>query len=681
MLDLKKSKKFFSIFKIEKFPTLSQWQRFFGILNKNEKIKFFSLLFLFVASFLTLSLTVYFKNTQVVPKEGGTYTEGIIGSPRFINPVYSAVYDVDRDLTELIYSGLMKYDKDGKIIADLVKEYTISDDGRIYEFYLKDGLSWSDGKPLTADDVVFTVKTIQNSTLKSPVRSIWLGVKVEKLSDSGIRFELKNPSSVFLENCVLKIMPEHIWKDITAQNFPLSVYNLKPIGSGRYKIKDVIQDSEGNMKSLELVINQHYDGSRPYISKLIFYFFENENDLIKAFNSKKIQGMSLLSLNKLKDLKSKYFNIYHLSLPRYFSVFFNFDTPQNLSDLLVDKNIRLALNYATNKKEIVEKVLLNNGKTVDSPILPDVYGFNDPSKVYEYDIDKAVKLLEKSGFKKNENGIFEKIIKKEPSFQFKSDLKLGSQGTEVRELQKCLANPNVGGPDIYPSGEISGYFGSKTKEAVIKFQEKYTEEILAPSNLTKGTGDVKKATRDKLNKICAAQAEKTTHVSFTLTTVDQPILNEVALLLKEQWALAGINIDIKTYDISALEQDIIKPRNYEMLLFGEILGATPDLFPFWHSSQKADPGLNLSQYEDKKSDALLEEVRQTIEATEQKSIALEKFQNLLIETAPAVFLYNPDYLYLANKHVKGINEKIIVDPSKRFSDVEEWYFKTKRAWK
>ena len=595
----------------------------------------------------------------------------MVGSPRFINPIYAPAYDLDRDLTELIYSGLMRYDENGKIIPDLAKDYKVLEEGKVYEFYLKENLLWQDSQPLTADDLIFTIKSNQNPSLKSPIRANWLGVKVEKISELAVRFELKNPSSVFLENSTLKILPKHIWQDISYQNFPLSIYNLKPIGSGPYKLKDLNQDNQGNIKSLELIINPNYSGKLPHIPKINFLFFENEDELIKASNSQQIKGFSLFSLSKYQNLKNKQFSYYHLSLPRYFALFLNVEEAKTLSE----RKIREALNYGTNKEEIVDKIFLGNGKIIHSPILPKIYGFEEPLEIYQFNPEKAKQLLGEAGFTENENGLREKIVKKTPSFQFKSNLQVSSQGTEVRELQKCLANY----PEIYPGGETTGYFGSKTKKAVINFQEKYKVEILDPYGLKAGTGKVLKSTRAKLNEICNPPSEETIPLSFSLVTVDQPTLKGVASLLKEQWQSLGINLEIKTFDISALEEEIIKPRNYQILLFGEMLGAIPDPFPFWHSSQMKDPGLNLAGYENAKCDKLLEEARQTLDEEKRKE-ALEKFQNFLIEDIPAIFLYSPDYLYLVSKEIKGMNTKIIIDPSKRFSNIENWYIKTKRAW-
>ena len=654
-----------------KWPSRLQWRQFSKVLNKKEKIIFSLFVFLAFFSGLYLFLNFYFENTEIKPAKGGAYTEGVIGSPRFINPIYSATSDVDRDLTELIYSGLMKYNEQGEIVPDLAEKYEILEQGKIYEFYLKENLVWSDKEPLTAEDIIFTIETIQNPSFKSPIRASWLGVEVEKISKQKIRFELKNPSVVFLENCTLKILPKHIWQDVSVQNFPLSIYNLKPIGSGLYKLKGLTQDAQGNIKSLTLLANPNYWGTHPNITTITFLFFDEETDLIKSYQKGEIKGFSLTASANFSNFIDST-NFYSLSLPRYFAIFFN---PES-SEILAEKEVREALNYGTNKQEIIDKILSGKAKIVNSPILPEIYNFEQSSEICQFNLEKANQLLEDAGFIKGENGLRSKIVKKTPSFQFKSSLTVGSQGKEVEELQKCLSKD----PEVYPEAVVSGYFGSKTKAAVIKFQEKYKEDVLEPYQLLKGTGDVKTSTRAKLNEICFSVSEENFPLSFSLITVDQPTLKEIALLLKQQWELLGVELEIKTLDISTLGKEVIRGRDYEMLLFGEILGAIPDPFPFWHSSQVKDPGLNLAQYENTECDKLLEKNRETLIYQERKD-ALEEFQDLLIADSPAVFLYNPDYLYFISKEIKGVEAEIIIDSSKRFSGIENWYFKTKRGWK
>ena len=655
------------------FPSMAKWRQILRILTKREKIVLAIFLILFFGSSLFLGLNFYFKNTEIKPAIGGTYKEGIIGYPRFINPIYGETSDTDRDLVQLIFSGLMKYNQKGEIVPDLAKEYKILEDGKVFEFYLKENVFWQDNEKLTADDLIFTIKTVQNPDYKSPLRANWLGVEVEKISNSSIRFKLKNPYPAFLENLTLKILPSHIWQDIPPQNFPLSIYNLSPVGSGPYQLKSLNQDKSGYIKSLTLAANPKYFGEKPNIREISFHFFDTEEELILAAQRKEIQGLSIFDPKNYQPLKdAESFEAHHFSLPRYFAVFFN----PGKSEILSERAIREALNYGTNKEEIIKLTLLGQGKIVDSPILPEIYGFHSPTAYYEFNPDKAKEILQEAGFVEKENGIRGKIVKEEKIFQFKSDLKLGSRGKEVEELQKCLSKY----PELYPEGKITGFFGDETKEAVIRFQEKYAKEILEPWGFTKGTGLVSKTTRSKLNELCGKVPEKSLELSLVLVTVDQPLLVETARLLKEQWKNLGVEVEIKTFDIQTLERDIIKPRNYSALLFGEVLGAIPDPFPFWHSLQKRDPGLNLSLYENKKADKLLEEARQS-QSPEIRAQNLEEFQDILINEAPVVFLYRPDYIYLVSKKIKGINAEMIVDPSKRFSEIENWHIRVKRVWK
>ena len=652
-----------------KWPSKNQWCQFFKTLSKGEKKVFIFLSSLFIFSLLYLSTSFYLDHTKIAPALGGSYSEGVLSFPRFINPVYAPLSDADKDLTELIFSGLMRYDENGNIALDLAKDYQIIDEGRIYEFYLKDNLLWQDGSKLTADDIIFTVEIIQNPDIKSPLRSTWLGVEIEKISDSAVRFTLKNSSSIFLENATLKIIPKHIWKNISAKNFSFSPNNLNPIGSGPYKLQNLSQDKEGKITLVNLIKNVLYYNEGPYIPKVSFKFFETESELISAYEKGEVQGFPVSSFENLSYDNA---NLYSLYLPRYFAVFFN----QKKSKVLSDENVRIALNYGTNKKELVETLFSGYAKEIHSPILPDIYNFEKPTNIYEFDLEKAKDILEKAGYLMTDQGVREKTVKKELSFTFKSTLVVGSQGAEVKELQKCLSKDH----EIYPEGNISGYFGSQTKAAVIRFQEKYKEDILSPFGLTKGTGDVKSKTREKLNEVCFESPEEKLSLEFSLYTVDQPLMIKTTRIIKNQWKELGAKIKVETFDINSLKREILRKREFESLLFGEVLSLIPDPFPFWHSSQKGELGLNLANYENDKVDKLLESNRQSLDGTERKE-KLEEFQNILIEDSPAVFIYSPDYLYLVPDKIKGISEKIITDPSKRLTDMSTWYIKTKRVWK
>lgn len=655
--------------------TTSQWRKLPRVLNWQEKIVLTILIVLFLGSGVYLTNLFYLRNTEIQASDGGEYREALIGQPRFINPIYAVSSDVDRDVTELIFSGLTKYDTRGQIVLDLAARIDVQEEGKIFEVYLKENAFWHDGQPVEAQDVIFTIQTIQNADYKSPLRANWLGVETEKISagseglqKEGIRFKLKNPYAGFLERLTLKILPRHIWQNITPENFSLSIYNLKPVGSGPYRIQNLAQDESGKIIAMNLARFENYFAGKPHLETIAFTFYDNENQMLQEINRGEIDGFSFNPGQDLSPDTEKLFNKYVILWPRYFALFLN----SAKSKVLAQKEVRQAINYATSKDNLVQEVLSGQGMAIESPILSEIFGLASPSKVYEFNIAKAEELLRQAGFQKKDDK-WEKAVQ-EPFTAFKSDLRMGSEGSEVQALQTCLKSD----PEIYPSGKVTGYFGQETKDAVIRFQEKYAQDILAPSKLKSGNGVVGPKTREKLNEVCAKPKE-ILPLKLSIATTDDPLLVKTVEVLKKQWGDLGIEVGTEIVPLTQLETDFIKPRNYEALLFGQVLEFIIDPFPFWHSSQKKDPGLNLANYQNDSVDKLLAEARTTLDPQERIK-KYQQFQDLLLADAPAVLLYSPFYLYFVSPEIKGIDAKIIFDPSKRFTGIENWYIYIKRVW-
>jgi len=644
------------------------WLRPILAFNQKEFISFCAFILCIIAFGLLLIFDFYYKHTNIVPDQGGILIEGIVGQPRYINPIYAESNDVDRDITNLIFSGLMRYDSKGSLQYDLIKRYEIKDEGKTYEIELKDNVYFHDNEKLTAKDVAFTIQTIQNPDFKSPLLAKWLSVEVQIISDQKLRFVLKNQYPGFLENLTVKIIPMHIWENVSAENFPLSAYNFKPIGSGLFKFNELIKTNDGKIKGIVLERNHHYYGEKSKLNQARFVFFENEDNLVSAAKSGMINAMAPSYPNNKNSYEG--FTEYAFTMPRYFAIFFN----QEKSSYLQNGDFRLALAYATNAKEIKEEILSNDGEIVVSPFLPDIFNLQDPSNAIKYDPGQAKQILSKLGFELKD-GFWIKVTKAVTQTITKN-LSFGAKGVEVEKLQKCLSNF----PDIYPSQKITGYFGQETRDAVIAFQNKYPEDILKPAGITQGNGKVGSATRKKLNELCSHTPAKEEPVKIVLTISKDPLLEAIANKIKEQWEAVGITVDIESYELTKLKQEIIKDRNYQALIFGQLLSITPDPYSFWHSSQKNYPGLNLANYSNKKVDKLLEDIR--IEENSILKISLlEEAQKLLLEDIPAIFLCNPNYTYFVSNKIKGINPKLIADPSERFADIQNWYLNTQRSFK
>lgn len=551
------------------------------VLSKSERYWILVFLLIAVGSIAAIPFTTYRHFTSSVASYGGSFSEGVIGQPRRINPLLAQTNDPDRDLASLIYSGLLKHNESGKLVPDLAKSYEISSDGLNYTVYLKDNIHWHDDQPLTADDIIYTIQTAQNADYGSPQRVNWQGVTIQKINDTTVMFKLNNKYAQFLNNLTLGILPKHIWSAVQPINFASATYNLKPIGSGPYMFDKFQKDDLGQIQLYQLTANKKFYGDRPYIDTVIIKFYDSEDNMITAYNSNDIQNLSFISPQNLNKLRFKQrINIAELKVPRYFAVFFN----QSQNPILASKNVRLALNYATDKQTIINTVANGKGTAIYSPLIENVLSVDQDITKYTYDLNQAKTILLADGWTSTDNAGF---------------------------LQKS-------------SGK---------------------------------------------NK-----ARLTIHI----TTSTLPELIQIANILKDQWSKAGVEVIVDALATPQLQQ-VIKDRSYQSLLFGEILDLDPDPFSFWDSSQTQKLGLNLALYSNKTVDSLLGDARQSLNPLE-RAKKYDDFQKIVISDAPAVFLYNPLYLYPGTTGIHGADTSIIATPADRFANIEKWYINTKRIW-
>lgn len=386
----------------KKRPSFSHIAAVKGILNQSEQKKTKIAFWLILAGIIGLVIQFYFSHTKLVPVVGGSYTEGLVGAPMNINPILAGNNDVDRDIGSLIFSGLMKVGSDGTLGADLADKYEISPDHKAFTFYLKSNVNWHDGKSFSADDVVFTINSIQDPEWRSPLRPLFQDVSVEKLGDYIVRFNLKEPLANFLGSMTVGILPQHLWQTIPAANVPLAELNKKPIGTGLFKFKNFTKDKNGNILSMILEQNVDYYGQKSFLTEIDLKFYGDFDSAAAALGNKNVQGLSYLpraqapAAARNKDLK-----YYSLSLPQYSAIFFN--TKRN--EILKSQKVRQALAYAIDRQKILEVALDQQGAIINGPILPGFIGFNPDSKKYDFKTDGAAKLLDSDGWKMGSDGV------------------------------------------------------------------------------------------------------------------------------------------------------------------------------------------------------------------------------------------------------------------------------------
>ena len=151
-------------------------------------------------------------------------------------------------------------------------------------------------------------------------------------------------------------------------------------------------------------------------------------------------------------------------------------------------------------------------------------------------------------------------------------------------------------------------------------------------------------------------------------------------ILKEAWNQIGVKVDVLVFEMNDLNQNVIRPRAFDALLFGEVVGRDADVYPFWYSSERNDPGLNIAEYANSKVDKLLDTARQTKSDTTKKQSYVSFIQEIK-KDVPAVFLYTPNYLYVVPKKVQNISNGELSVPQDRFLGINNWYIETNKVWK
>jgi ABC-type transport system substrate-binding protein len=168
-------------------------------------------------------------------------------------------------------------------------------------------------------------------------------------------------------------------------------------------------------------------------------------------------------------------------------------------------------------------------------------------------------------------------------------------------------------------------------------------------------------------------------LSVTLRTGNSSLFEETAKAVAESWRNIGVEVQIEQYEQTGLVQSVIRSRDFQALLFGLDMTRLQDLYPFWHSSQKDDPGLNIAQYTNITVDRLLDEARSIEDQNEQLRL-LKETSDIINEEVPAIFLYAPSVTYVIDKEIKSASMTMLGRPSDRFMNIENWHARTDIVW-
>jgi len=379
-------------------------------LFKNTAPLSFILIFSVVGIALFLFLTSSTFANVLSKDRNEVFVEGSVGAISTFNPIFTSQSSVDADIRALVFEKLINISKDGTPVAGIAKEWKSSADGKSYDITISLDHKWQDGKPLTIEDVLFTFDISKELTSKhnyDTIGSPLQDVKIEKVAEDKIRFTLSESNATFFEAISVYIIPKHRFEGIRTTDIPFNSFAKYPLGSGPYEV----YRSEPNVVYLK---SSDYYSPKPNIETFIYRVYSTNTALESAFRNGILDAMGTVDQFSVSyvDEYSGY-KEYSVTLDsRLRMIFFN-----TRIDKLKDKNIRVALNYLTDKNLLLEKANIS-GETVYGPIAKSSWAYSENNVIkYEYNQQKAAEILTSLGYTKSqESGYFETPDKKVLSF-------------------------------------------------------------------------------------------------------------------------------------------------------------------------------------------------------------------------------------------------------------------------
>jgi peptide/nickel transport system substrate-binding protein len=331
---------------------------------------------------------------------GGTYVEGMAGAPGRVNPLFARLNEADLTLTSLVFSGLTRLDNQGAPFPDLAETWQTSADGRVWTFRLRDRLLWQDGRPLTADDVLFTYRIVQDPALRYPpaLAAVLADAKLVKVDPRTLTIELPQAFAPLPAYLTLGILPQHLLANIPIADLYDTPFNARPLGSGPYRLDEVTP------ARAVLSANPSYHLGPPYVQRLELRFFNDDGAVYAALRSGALQGAYFAGglghdaqvwVAQQKELRRA-----QLATNQIVFVYLNLRNP-----VLQDRRVRQALLYAVNRDAIIEDAVRGAALRADSPLLPGNWADTGALKRYNADVAAATALLDDAGFKLNAQGV------------------------------------------------------------------------------------------------------------------------------------------------------------------------------------------------------------------------------------------------------------------------------------
>jgi peptide/nickel transport system substrate-binding protein len=339
---------------------------------------------------LSAALVILPACAQKAERNPNTFVVSSIGDARRLNPLL-ANDTASATINEQVFNGLVKYDKDIRLVGDLAERWDISPDGKTITFHLRKGVMWHDGVEFTSADCLFTFQKVMDPSVATPYSSNYMDVaRADAVGRYTFRVAYKEPFSPALESWSMGIIPKHV---LEGKDLNTATFNRNPVGTGPYKLKEWTAGQK-----IVLTANDGYFEGRPNIDQYIYRIIPDSSTMFQELLS---GGVDMMGLNPLQYLRKSEtrrirdnYRKFRYPANAYTYMGYNLTSP-----LFTEKAVRQALAFAIDRQSIIDGVLLGIGQPCTGPFSYVSWAYNKNVQPYPYDPDHARTMLAAAGWK------------------------------------------------------------------------------------------------------------------------------------------------------------------------------------------------------------------------------------------------------------------------------------------
>lgn len=485
--------------------------------------------------------------------DGGTYIEATMGRVNSLNPLF-ATTESEKVLSKLMFATLSMVDYSGHVGLGLAESVIPDETGRVWTLTLKDGLKWSDGEPITLDDVIYTINLTKDPTINTAYASNFSGVTIERIDDTLV-FALPSAYADFDSTLNIPILPAHVLQNVAPGQLLENNFSSNPITSGAFTFNAMQNVNNEGEKIIYLAANPYYYKTAPMLNSFAIHTYSSLDAIVTAVSTGEVTATAELSVNYRDQLSRDLVYEKQTALASGVFAFLNTTSP-----LLNNVVIRQAIQKGVDMNMI--RSVLNSEYALNYPILSSEIELEEYPPLPEYDFTAARKTIEEAG----------------------------ARGKTLR-----------------------------------------------------------------------------------LATISTGYFPELAREWQSQLEQLGFKVSLSIHDPGQeFVVNVIRQRDYDILLYEVELGADLDLFPYYHSSQASTTGLNLSNYANALVDDLILSARSSMSQSAREA-KYETFLKRWVEDVPAIGIYQASLVYYFNKNTRSFSEdNRLVYATDRFVDVQYW---------